>query len=37
MMLTEFDKAYFGTFGYIIVRGLLGRDEAAGSRATTCP
>jgi hypothetical protein len=29
MMLTEFDKAHFRTFGYTIVRGLLGRAEAA--------
>jgi hypothetical protein len=29
MMLTELDKAYFRTFGYTIVRGLLRREEAA--------
>jgi hypothetical protein len=29
MMLTDFDRAYFRTFGYTIVRGLLGRAEAA--------
>src|SRR5262245_24700586 len=33
MMLTEFDKAYFRTFGYTIVRGLLGRAQAAALAA----